>query len=793
MARQTDDIRLSAIAWDILVAFLTLIGDLVILLFYKLLFLSKKIFGLLGSSLILSTVYLFSFLKRLQNFLKFQISLLIPRLSNILKQFRYTKTKSYQRLTNRLQTSTRIAKDVARHDIKLPTVFYTPLKLPRFHRPRLRIPRPSSLMVGFSVGSLLTMTFVFAPYYLYVFVKYLPHPSLLSQRVIPVTTQIFDRHGTLLYEIHGDEDRKPIQLAKVPDNIKHATIAIEDKEFYQHPGFSLTGIARAARENVVNHQVQGGSTITQQLIKNSLLTSEVSYWRKLREVFLAFWAEKIYTKDEILEMYLNQVPYGGTAWGIEAAAETYFGKQVGELNLAESAYLAGLPAAPTYYSPYGAHPELAKKRQEEVLRRMVEDGYISKTDSDTAKQQLLNIKPSSVPIKAPHFVMYVRDVLNSQFGTRQTDQGGLRVTTSLDLTLQEKVQSIVSDEISKLTSLRVGNGAAVVTDPKTGEILAMVGSKDYFNANADGNVNVALSQRQPGSSIKVVTYATALEKGMTPASIIDDTPVSYPLVGQPAYAPVNYDGRFHGKVTMRLALANSYNVPAVKTLNQVGLASMIDTGKNMGIDTWTDTSRFGLSLTLGGGEVTLLDMTEVYGTLANLGERVDANPILKVTDYSGKVYYEKSVTKNRALSSETAFILSDIMADNAARTPAFGPNSSLNISGKTVSVKTGTTNEKRDNWTLGYTPSYVVGVWVGNNDNTPMDPVLTSGITGASTIWNRIMVELLKDKGDEKFSPPANLVKLPCFGKSEYFVKGTEPKGGCRAPSPAPSPSSSTR
>lgn len=671
------------------------------------------------------------------------------------------------------------------------------ISLPAPHLPRLHfslpkfkfsIPHPPPFLMGFVSGALVLFTFVFIPYNLYLFVKYLPNPQLLSKRELAVTTQIFDRNGTLLYEIHGDEDRKPISLSEIPENVKQATIAVEDRSFYTHPGFSVRAILRAFTETVFNGHLQGGSTITQQLVKNALLTSDIKVTRKIREVVLAFWAERIYSKNEILEMYLNQVPYGGTAWGIEAAAENYFGKKVADLNLAEAAFLAGLPAAPTLYSPYGAQPKLAFERQENVLRRMWEDGYISRDELNQAVASPIQFQSQAVNIRAPHFVMFIRELLTQEYGQRRVDRGGLRITTTLDLALQEKVQDILTTNVNQLADMKVGNGAAIVTDPKSGDILAMVGSKDYFDTAHDGNVNVVLSPRQPGSSIKIVTYATALEKGMTAASIIDDTSVSYNTPGSPVYSPVNYDGRFHGPVTLRTALANSYNVPAVKTLAKIGVASMVEMGKRMGITTWDDDSRFGLSLTLGGGEVTLKDMATVYGTLANRGHRVDLNPVLKITDYTGRLLYEKTqVSATKILAAEIAFILSDILADNRARVQAFGPNSALVIPGKTVPVKTGTTNEKRDNWTLGYTEDFVVGVWVGNNDNSPMDPYLTSGVTGAAPVWNQIMTYLLRNKPDQPLIPPTNIVNLPCMGGSEYFVRGTEPKNGCV---PFPSPSS---
>ncbi len=677
--------------------------------------------------------------------------------------------------------------------IHLPTLFWPKISFSKIFIRLISVFRIPKTVIGFSFGVLATLILIFVPYNLYLFLKLLPNPHALSVRTIPVTTQIFDRNGNILYEIYQNEDRKPIQFADIPDIVKQATIAIEDKQFYHHPGFSIIGIARATRESLFNKQLQGGSTITQQLIKNALLTPEVTFKRKSLEIILAFWAERIYTKDQILEMYLNQVPYGGTAWGIEAAAENFFGKRVHDLTLAEAAYLAGLPAAPTYYSPYGTHPELAKTRQEEVLQSMKELGYITKEENDMAKKASLTIRPQVNNIKAPHFVMYIREFLTEKYGERVVDQGGLRIYTSLDLPLQEKVQDIVTKNITDLQKLRVGNGAAIVTNAQTGEILAMVGSKNYFDDADHGNVNVVISPRQPGSSIKPLMYAAALEKGFTAATFIDDSPIAYTVPGQPTYAPVNYDGRFHGTVTLRTALANSYNVPAVKTLNNIGVKTLIDYGKSMGISTWTDESRFGLSLTLGGGEVTLYDMATAFGVFANKGERVNLDPILKITDYTGRVYYERPKSKGeRVISSETSYILSSILSDNQARTPAFGSNSALVIQGKTVAVKTGTTNEKRDNWTIGYTPSYVTGVWVGNNDNTPMDPYLTSGVTGAAPIWNQIMQEVIKDKADEPFQETEKLVKLTCYGRNEYFLQGTQPKGGCPplpSPKPIPSPS----
>jgi 1A family penicillin-binding protein len=657
------------------------------------------------------------------------------------------------------------------------------------------LPKTTSLfhIQSFIVGVALTILFILLPYNMFLFLRSLPNPQVLTQRDLEVTSKIFDRNGQLLYEIYADQNRTPIALSKIPTIVRDATISIEDHDFYRHMGFSPRGILRSAREIAVNKRVQGGSTITQQLIKSALLTPEVNIIRKAKELILAFWAERIYSKDQILEMYFNQVPYGGTAWGIESAAQTYFNKSVTDLNLSEAALLAGLPAAPTEYSPFGNHPEKAFIRQKEVLRRMTQDGIITQTQMDEALATPIHFAQPRVSIRAPHFVMYVKQLLEERFGPRLVERGGLRITTSLDASIQEKVEDIVKTQVAGLASLQVGNGAALVTNPKTGEILAMAGSRDYFDTTHDGNVNITTTMQQPGSAIKVITYAAALEKGMTAATLLSDAPIVYNQEGSEPYAPVNYDGKFHGLVPLRSALANSYNIPAVKLLSQLGVSTLLQKGNLMGINSWEqDPTRYGLSLTLGGGEVTMLEMAKVYGTLANMGKRQDLLPILEVSDYTGRVI-ERYNPKNavEALKADVAWLITNILSDNNARTPAFGPNSSLVIPGKTVAVKTGTTNEKRDNWTAGYTPSYVVVVWVGNNDNTPMNPYLTSGITGAAPIWHDIMTELLKGRADELWPVPPTIVSLPCyFGRVEYFVQGTEPTNGrCGAiPTISPTP-----
>lgn len=632
----------------------------------------------------------------------------------------------------------------------------------------------------FFIGFLFSTLFIFLPLVMYVFLQDLPHPNELVTRQIPQTTKIYDRHGTLLYELYASQNRTLVPLSTIPKTLQQATLAIEDKNFYKHPGFDISSIIRALKEDHEAGQIlQGGSTITQQLIKSSMLTPEQSITRKVKEIVLAFWAERTYSKDQILEMYFNQVPYGGTAWGVEAASETYFDKGVKDLDLAQSAFLAGLTQSPTRYSPYGENPTLWKKRQKEVLSRMVALKYITDKQAREAEKEQLQFNRNQDAFKAPHFVNYVKDYLVKKYGLAMVEKGGLQVTTSLDLSLQNKVQDIVRDEVNRDAYLNLTNGAAVVSNPKNGDILAMVGSKDFNDPNG-GNVNVATSLRQPGSSIKPVTYAAALSNGFTAASVLDDSPVSFPT-GSGTYSPVNYDGKFRGKISLRLSLANSLNIPAVKTLQAVGVPTMVHLARDMGVKSWDPDGNYGLSITLGAAEVTMLDMVTVNGTLANGGKRVDLNPILKITNYKGDTLDDKkTVSSRQILQPGVAYIISSILSDNPARSMEFGPNSPLNIPGHTVSVKTGTTDNKRDNWTNGYTPDYVVSVWVGNNDNSPMSQALASGITGAAPIWNRIMTLLLANKPDTKTPVPNDIVGVPCNGRTEYFLKGTEANANCR-------------
>lgn len=642
------------------------------------------------------------------------------------------------------------------------------------------------------VGLVFLTIFLFAWY-----AKDLPRPDRV-RRTQGLSTVILDRNGEVLYDIYGEQNRVPISLSEMPVFLRQATIAIEDKDFYKHQGFSLRGIARATVNIFVFHKLQGGSTLTQQLVKNVLLTSERTLPRKIKEFILAVQIERKYSKDEILQMYLNEAPYGGTAWGVEAGAQEYFGKHTKDLSPAESVLLAGLPVAPSKYSPFSAHdPKAYIERTYHVLRRMREDGYITKNWEEELREEVKEVqfKPQEADFKAPHFVMYVKEKLVKQFGENMVEGGGLKVTTTLDLKLQEQTEKIVKEEVEKLTYLKVGNGAAVVIDPKTGEILTMVGSKDYTSTESGGLKFNVVTQgfRQPGSAIKPITYAVVFKKGYTLSTLIMDVETHFPGgEARPDYVPKNYDGKFRGPIQVRFALGNSINLVAVKMLAMVGIKDVLSLAHDVGITTLKPTGenlrRFGLSLTLGGGEVKLLELTSAYGVFATGGIYHEPISILKVQDNSGKVLFEANPgAGRRVLTPEVSFLVSHILLDNNAREEIFGRRSWLVVPGKTVSVKTGTTDDKKDNWTIGFTPSVVVGVWVGNNDNSPMHPTLASGITGAAPIWNRIMREVLKDRPDEQPAVPQGIVvsEIDAFGgglakegypaRSEYFISGTEP------------------
>jgi len=664
-----------------------------------------------------------------------------------------------------------------------------------FRLPKGKLALWSTLATGAFVclvGGILFTGLLFAWY-----AKDLPRPDKV-QRSEGLSTVILDRNGESLYDIFTGENRIPVKAEDLPQYLKDATVAVEDKEFYSHQGLSTMGILRALVNIVVFRHFQGGSTLTQQLVKNALLTQERTLPRKIKEAILAIQIERKYSKDEILQMYLNEAPYGGTAVGVEAASEYYFNKKVKELNLVESVILAGLPQSPSLYSPFGSDPKAYIWRSQQVLRRMREDGYLSPQVEASARQDLEKVKfaSGSEALHAPHFVAYVKEQLSDKLGAEVAESGGLKVTTTLDWKLQEKAQAIVKEEVDKAKYLKVSNGAAVVLDPQTGEILSMVGSKDYTATDSSGfkfNV-VTQGLRQPGSAIKPITYAAAFKKGYTASTLLLDVDTKYPSgdPAKPEYNPKNYDSKFRGPIELRLALANSINTIAVKVSALVGIKDTLRMAYDLGLNTLEPTEenirRLGLSITLGGGEVRLLDLTSAFGVFATGGLRQDPVAILKVENAKGKVLYEyKAPSPRRVLTEEIAYLISHILSDNEARKEIFGLNSYLHITGKTVAAKTGTTDDKRDNWAIGYTPKVVVGTWVGNNDNSPMHPSLASGVTGAAPIWNRIIREILKDQPDEQFTRPDNLVDLeidayggglPAEGQAtrkEIFIKGTEP------------------
>ncbi len=585
--------------------------------------------------------------------------------------------------------------------------------------------------------------------------KDLPDPQKLSSREVVESTRIFDRTGThLLYEI-GEIRRTTVPLDRISPYIIKATITAEDDQFYKHHGIDLQGIARGViLKPLSGRRAQGGSTITQQLIKNSILTPERTVRRKIKEAVLAIELEQRFSKDEILEMYLNEIPYGSQSYGVQAAAQALYGKSAMDLSLAEASILASLPKAPTYYSPYGSHFEDLKKRQEHILDRMVSLDMISEDEAAQAKQEELHFQPRTESILAPHFVFYVKEQLDKEFGERVVEQGGLNVITTLDLRLQTLAEEALTDRQDTLKSLGASNAALVAIDPKTGDILSMTGSIDYFNEDIDGNVNVSIRHRSPGSSIKPFIYAAAWQKGYTPNTILVDAETDF---GQ-GYEPKNYDLKQSGPVTMRTALANSMNIPAVKTLYLAGIKEATSLAQRMGMTSLNDPDRYGLSLVLGGGEVRLLDEVSAYGVFSNDGLRQPQRAILRVDNSSENLFdaSEQDRPGEQIIDQQIARLVTSVLSDNPARAAAFGINSPLQLGSRPVAAKTGTTQDFRDGWTLGYTPSLAAGVWVGNNDNSPMGKN-SPGTTTAAPIWNAFMRQALASTPIEQFVKPEPL------------------------------------
>lgn len=664
-----------------------------------------------------------------------------------------------------------------------------------FKRRKLNI-KKRWLMVFYSVLGLLGIGFLGILILFVWYSKDLPTPSKVVRRD-GYASRIYDRNGKLLYDVYKDAKRTPVVWEDVPVYLREATIAVEDKDFYKHQGFDPMAPLRIIKNVFYYGKLTGGSTLTQQLVKNVLLTSERSVTRKIKEFILAVQIEAKYKKDEILLMYLNEAPYGGAAWGVGSASEQYFGKKVSELNLAESVILAGLPQRPNVYSPFSKTPTAYVARSEHVLDRMVTDGYIDDQLRKETLDQIKNYKffDNKTQILSPHFIFWVRDQLVEKYGEEVVDGGGLKVTTTLDLDLQNEVQKIISEEIDKAEKLGISNGASVVLDPTTGEVLAMVGSRGYFSDKTDGKFNVVTQAlRQPGSAIKPVTYLTAIKKGYTSSSLIMDTPVTFPASNAALkdYSPQNYTGKFNGPMSIRTALGNSINTTAVKMLANVGIKNMLQQAFTMGLTTLEPTqqnlSRFGLAVTLGGAEVKMIDLASAYSAFANGGKKIEAVGILKVEDKNGRILEQfRPIEGKNVMTPQEAFIISNILSDNSAREITFGPVNGLIIPNYQVAVKTGTTNDKRDNWAIGWTPNLLVASWVGNNDNSPMVKV-ASGVSGASPIWKRIIQYEVSKRPKQDFPIPEKIVSMevdkvsgyPAHDgfptKQEYFIDGTQPK-----------------
>ncbi len=640
------------------------------------------------------------------------------------------------------------------------------------------------------------------------FLTTLPSPEDLRQYTTAPSSKIFDRYGRLLYEMPPPYTgfHTPVSLSDIPLPLQQATIATEDASFYTNPGFDLRGILRAFWANLRGGEVvMGGSTLTQQLVRILMFSPTERYeqtaLRKAREATLAVLLTQRYSKDELLEFYLNEAYYGNMAYGVEAAARTYFGKSARDLDLAECALLAGLPQSPVGYNPF-EDLAAAQARQSVVLERMVAEGYISAAEADLARTETLYLASIPFDIRAPHFVMYVRAQLERQLGRERLEAGGLYIYTTLDIDLTETARDLMRHRLSLLARCEgqpeacppggrnVRNAALVALDPRTGEILALVGSPDYFSTRIAGAVNAATALRQPGSSIKPLTYAAAFEQGaLTPATMLLDVQTAFPTREGSPYIPLNYDLRFHGPVRARVALAASYNVPAVKVLQSIGVETLLAFAARLGISTF-DPARLGLAVTLGGGEVRLLEETAAYAAFANGGQRVQPVAVLRVEDAAGEVLWESAPAIGpQTLDPRVAYLITDILSDDVARAPTFGEGSMLALS-RPAAVKTGTTTDFRDNWTVGYTPELVAGVWVGNADNEPMFQI--SGVSGAGPLWHDFMEAALQGRPAQAFPRPAGLVEVEVCAVSgmlpgpacthrvkELFIAGTEPTETC--------------
>lgn len=616
----------------------------------------------------------------------------------------------------------------------------------------------------------------------------LPDFNNFENRSIANSTKIYDRTGeTVLYNIHDNIRRTEVPIDEISPYIREATIAIEDAYFYEHNGFRPTSFIRAAIANITTGGFnQGGSTIDQQVIKNALLTREKTITRKLKEIILALKLDREVPKDTILQIYLNESPYGGTIYGVEEASLSFFNKHASEVTLTEAAYLAALPQAPTYYSPFGKNVDKLEKRKNLVLERMYELGYITEAEKNNAQaEKVIFDRAVSNNGKALHFVMYIREYLEEQYGDDMVQNGGLKVISTIDYNLQKELEEIVKEgALENTRKFKATNAAAVVIDPRNGQILAMVGSRDFFDTDIPGQYNIAVAERQPGSSFKPIVYAAAFAKGYTPETILFDVPTEFSALCNPygnpkagvdssaCYMPENFDGRFRGPISLRNALAQSLNVPAVKLLYLTGVKSVVSLAQEMGLSTIQDPARYGLSLVLGGGEITLLELTNAYGVFANNGIYNPPQGILEVRDGDDTVL-EKFTRKEKEVLPETVTsLVSSVLSDVNAKIPAYGTQSPLYFGDRPVASKTGTTNDYRDVWVVGYTPSVVVGMWGGNNNNTPIDKSVAGLVL--APIWHRAMSAAIGTSSIEYFPEP-----LPNTS-SKPILRGDYCSGGAR-------------
>jgi len=583
----------------------------------------------------------------------------------------------------------------------------------------------------------------------------LPDPNKIIDRNVAQSTKIYDRTGEhLLYEIHGNQRRTLVELKDIPTYAIEATIAIEDKTFYSHQGFNLPRIFKAVMVDLITGtKAQGGSTLTQQFVKNAILTNEKAISRKIKELVLSYQIEQKFSKDDILKLYFNEIPYGSTAYGIESASGIYFGKSAKDLTLAEAAILAALPQAPSYFSPYGPQKDALIKRQHLVLRLMREQGYITNDQEKQAASEKIAFKTRREDITAPHFVFMIKAQLAEKYGDRLVEQGGLKITTTLDWDKQNLAQQTVDELTPQLAEKYGANNTGLVTiDVTSGDVLALIGSKDFFDDTIDGQVNIATASLQPGSSFKPFVYAQAFTKGYNPQTVLIDAETSF-STGGTDYRPRNYDGKEYGPVSIRQALAGSLNIPAVQVLYLAGVKNVITLAQNLGYTTLNDPDRYGLSLVLGGGEVRLIEHTNGFVALARDGVAQPYYTILKVEDSKGTILEEKGSPKQqRVLDKQVVRQITSILTDNDARSYVFGANNYLTLSGRPVAAKTGTTNDYRDSWLLGYTPQLATGVWVGNTDHSPMNK--GTGANAAGPIWQRYMNRILQAYPSVGFPAP---------------------------------------